>query len=141
MSGSAVCRVVLWCVVVGVAAGVLARLAMRGVVVVTHGDPSFSPAGTFGILMLFIVAALGSGLAGFVRWPMAARVLLAAAATALVIYSGAVIGTDEILSAKDRGLDTTSWLLLLLITAAIIAMTMATPVVSWRLGSHHSRSR
>lgn len=55
---------------VGVAAGVLSRLAMRGVVYVVGGEPAFSAEGTVGIVFLFVLLGLivSAGYLVAMRW-------------------------------------------------------------------------
>jgi len=134
MTGSTFARILGWALVVGIAGGLLARIGMRGVAEATGGRSAFTLGGTAGIVLLFVVAAVGSGIAGLVRWPLVFRVGLSVASTALLALSGVSIGSGEILDAKGRGLSIASWILLTLLTLGIMIAVLATPALAWTLG-------
>lgn len=127
-------RTLGWALVVGLSGGLLARIAMRGIAEATNGSPAFTLGASVYIVMLFVVAALGSGIAGSVRWPLGLRVGLSVASAALLVLSGVSIGAVEILAARDRGLSLASWGLLVLLTLTIIAIVFATPYLAWTIG-------
>ena len=127
-------RTVGWALVVGLSGGLLARIAMRGIAEGTNGNPAFTLGATASIVMLFVVAALGSGIAGSLRWPLGLRVGISIASAALLVLSGVSIGAVEILAAKDRGLSLASWSLLTLLTVGIMITVFATPALAWTLG-------
>jgi hypothetical protein len=116
--------------VVGTAMGALSRVLMRLVTQVAGGEPGFSWSGTIFIVLIYLVAAAPvAALAAFTtRWW---RWIAGVAGTALLAVPAASIGMEEL--GATSGFSAAQWVGTITLTVAILATTVALPIVSVRL--------
>ncbi|KAA1422624.1 hypothetical protein FE697_010555 [Mumia zhuanghuii] len=125
-------------VLVGVLCGGLARALMRAVALLTGAEPAFTWSGTVAIAALFVVASVGTAVAGMLRVHLAIRLLVAAASSGLLIVAGIGIGSSEIAFAAEHG-EPGSMVWAVVIAAAIAGLVVAAIVVPWRDASRRRR--
>lgn len=129
---SRVLRSGLRAAVVAVGVALLARVLMRLVALDTLGSGRFSPAGTLGILVLFVLSAVGAavGRALTDRWAVLVPVVLA---TSALLWEGDVaIGMSSFSDARAEPMTGLRWIGFWALFAAISTLAALTPLVGLR---------
>lgn len=119
-------------VVAGLALGLVARLMMRLATVAAGHESGFSLAGTAGIVMIFVIAAVPGALLASLMNRRGRSALLVVSALLLCVPATAVAGQDLGAVGPLSGVE---WVGVGLATAGIYAAILALPVVTLRLMS------
>jgi hypothetical protein len=116
----------------GAVTGVVARLLMRVVALVTEDDPAFTWGASLAIVGLFVLSGAGAGAAATFasrRW----LAFLVVAVTSLpVVLIGTAIGVGEVASAVDEGVAGLRRLALFGAAVVILGLAYTTPYLAWR---------
>lgn len=129
---------VLASMVAGVASAVVARVLMRLATEVVDGEPSFSVAGTLGIVMIYVVALTPGAVASVAtrRWPR--WVALGAGAAFLALASVNIAVQEDL----DAVTDSTSRIVLMVVVAlGFVAGLVGHVWLLARLGDRWRRPR
>lgn len=119
---------------VAVGTALLARVLMRLVALDTLGTGSFSPAGTAGIVVLFVLSAVGAavGRALTSRTPVLVLVVLV---TSGLLWEGDVaIGLSSFADARAQAMTGLRWVGFWALFATISGLAALTPLVGLRTG-------
>ena len=118
----------------GVLLGAAARLLMRVVALGSGLVPEFHLEVTAVLLGLFALSGAGAALAGALAWRGLTLALAVGMSSAILMFFGAVFTVGEVRDLLHAGLPTldTSWLLV--VSAMILLLVVATPFSGWRAG-------